>query len=125
MNERFDTPEFRKLRSEVDEAGRLGLSCSPDNLSKFQISDQDLYAFVGFFDVVQICIEEGLCDEQASLRLFEPFANGYYSGLRPFINSVRVAEKAQDFPKSAEFARGLQMLARHPVRVGACPKAST
>ena len=120
MNERFDSPEFRRLRTEVDKAGKMGLYCSRENRSEFRVSNQDLYAFVGFFDVAQICIEEGLCDERTSTRLFEPFANGYYSGLKKFIDSVRAAERADDYPKSMEFAVGLQALARHPARGPNC-----
>lgn len=121
MQERFDSLEFRNLRTQVSKAGQLGLFCSATNEPRFEISDQDLYAFVGFFDAVEMCVEEQICNRGTAMRLFEPFANGYYPGLKKHIAAVRAAEKIDNFPSSAQYAHGLQILARHPVPEPVCP----
>ena len=72
-------------------------------------SDNDIYLFVDFFDVVQICVERDLCEEQLVEELFRPYAAGSYDGLSEFINFVRRSEG--QFELSREFGAGMEWLA--------------
>ncbi len=73
--------------------------------------DQELFAFIDFFDAVQICMERNLCEPELTAQLFRPYAIGAYAVLGPTIAEVRAAEKARGDKAERPAGFGMEKLA--------------
>lgn len=69
-----------------------------------ELSRNDIYVFVDFFDALQICVERDLCDRDLSKRLFQSYAVPVWDELGEAI----VASRDENDP---EFGGGLEWMA--------------
>ncbi|WP_395648350.1 hypothetical protein [Terricaulis sp.] len=69
-----------------------------------ELSRNDVYIFVDFFDALQICVERDLCDRDLSKRLFQSYAAPVWDEL----GTVITASRDENDP---EFGSGLEWMA--------------
>lgn len=69
-----------------------------------ELSRNDVYIFVDFFDALQICVERDLCDRDLSKRLFQSYAGPVWEEL----GEVITASRDENDP---EFGSGLEWMA--------------
>jgi len=99
----FQSAEMMRIRNKVTNS-------SPLYVSRQMRGDQDTFAFVDFFDAVQVCVERSLCDAGLTRQLFVPYARGYLvDELRGFIAEVRSVE-ASNSVGERPFGYGMEQL---------------
>lgn len=122
LAEQFQAGEFLRVRSKLIATFNTPGPLEPAERVKRMgaMADQDLWAFVDFFDTVQICVDNGLCDADLAWRLFNPYAGFWYGALRPAIDPVREFERSRGADYTAGY--GLEMLAKPKAQYRAAPQ---
>jgi hypothetical protein len=112
LAKQFSSGDLLRVRSKL-----IGSAFSQDpSVSNARIRqlgeqmDQDLWAFVDFFDTVQVCVDRDLCDAELAWRLFNPYAGSWYGALLPAIEPVRKYEQTQGADYRAGY--GLEALSQ-------------
>ena len=101
--EQFNSGEMLRIRSKLVESG-------PDIATLGRSMDQDFWAFVDFFDIVQICVDRNLCDAGLAWQLFNPYAVMFHDPMLSSIEAVRRGEEARQASYRAGY--GLERLAK-------------
>jgi hypothetical protein len=70
---------------------------------------------VEFFDVVETCIETGLCDGGTAREFFAAYANWHWPMLRRHIEAIRKSET--EFELKRPYGYGLEKLADRPTKL--------
>lgn len=102
--QQFQGAEMMRIRNRMTESTNAG------TLSQLR-GQQDFFAYVDFFDAVQICVDRNLCDADLAQQLFSPYAKGPFPVTRPLIQEVRQAECENAFELARPFGYGLETLA--------------
>ncbi len=101
----FNDEHFLDIRSRLFESD---IACGPGTAA---VGQQDVVALVDFFDRVQICTDEGLCDEHTARALFEPYANIFGSMLWAHIEATRQADAAARVSQVLPYGYGIEKFA--------------
>lgn len=67
----------------------------------------DVFIFFDFFDALQICVVNGICDQYVAEELFKPYAIEVWQEFKDDVSTYRTAQ-------NAKFGLGLQWLAELP-----------
>ncbi|MAK61357.1 MAG: hypothetical protein CMK09_10290 [Ponticaulis sp.] len=70
------------------------------------ISEIDEFAFIEFFDVSYICVEENLCNEEVLANVFSAYANYHWPCLKARTIATRELEEGQGI--SSYYGKGLE-----------------
>jgi hypothetical protein len=73
-----------------------------------EMTNNDLYVFVDFYDALQVCVDRDLCDKDLSVRLFQSYAVPVWNQFEKQI----VGGRTESDPN---FGGGLQWMASLPV----------
>lgn len=122
LAEQFQSGDFLRVRSKlIATFNTPGPIPTAERVKRLgAMADQDLWAFVDFFDTVQICVDQGLCDAALAWRLFNPYAGFWFGALRPAIDPVREFERSKGADYTAGY--GLEMLSKPKEQYGAAPQ---
>jgi hypothetical protein len=104
----YYSEEFVRVRRVVLTSDFVKLSCEPSSVITEQ-NKVDYFSHVEFFDMVQICIETGLCDKETAQDFFSPYANWHWPALKVHIDETRKHEVG--FNLNRPYGRGLEKLA--------------
>lgn len=119
LHSRFNSEPMFSIRKRVYGSMVRAGGCNWPEANATAPDQNDLFAFVEFFDVVDVCVSSGLCDEGLVQRMFVPYANGHWEILRDYANSVRRGEQEMSLP--VQFGIGLERLATKPVKLKCTP----
>lgn len=103
--EQWQSADMLRIRNKVSVAGLDGIE------QMVMAGDQEVFAYIDFFDAVQICLERDLCDKDLTAQLLAPYAQGAYSMLSDQINSIRQAECGGGIQLARPAGYGLEALA--------------
>jgi hypothetical protein len=67
-----------------------------DILNRGQAADQDILAYIDFFDTVYVCVERDICDRALTEQLFAPYTRASIPGLAHWIVDTRAKERDLD-----------------------------
>jgi len=73
-----------------------------------ELSNNDLYVFVDFYDALQVCVDRDLCDRELAVRLFQSYAVPVWSEFEGII----IGSRTESDPN---FGGGLQWMASLPL----------
>jgi hypothetical protein len=115
----YYSEEFVRIRRTIMESDTnfAELTCHPEKV----INDKnkvDYFSHIEFFDMVQICIETGLCDRETAQDFFSAYANWHWPRLKLHIDTTRETEA--EFKLKRPYGRGLEMLATSPIQLAPC-----
>lgn len=111
--ETFQGSEMMRIRN------RMAQSYENNTVSALN-GQQDFFAFVDFFDAIQVCIDRNLCEPDLAAQLFSPYAKGQFPPLRGLVQGVREAECQENTAATQPFGYGLEALATGMAPTGAC-----
>ena len=78
-------------------------------LHEHQAKEQEILAFVDFFDMVSTCNTRGLCDAQLTERIFGPYVTDAYCETRSWVEDFRTSHARPSFGHGLEqLANGAQ-----------------
>lgn len=106
LHGRFNSEPLFSIRKRVYADVARTAGCTAENLSAGGSDANDRFSFVEFFDVVEACQSAGLCDVGLTERLFAPYANGHWTYLKGYVESVRRGERGMKL--DAPFGVGLE-----------------
>lgn len=116
LHERFTSEPMLSVRKRIYGDIVRASGCNWQNDITAQPSDQnDRFAFVEFFDVLDACLTAKLCDAELVDRFFTAYANGHWQFLSGYVGSVRNGEAPMKL--AVPFGSGLQRLAKNPQRL--------
>ncbi len=116
LHERFNAEPLFSIRKRVYSDILRAAGCeSTADLTAGPSDDNDRFAFVEFFDVVQACEEAKLCDAGLVERLFAPYANGHWPYLKGYVDSVRAGEAGMRL--AVPYGSGMQSIAQNPQKL--------
>lgn len=118
MAERYNADEMVRIRAKILPLVRSNTFCRATQRAAAKLDDNEAFAFVEFFDMIGLCLDSKLCDEDVAYNFFGAYANWHWPAMRSFVNSVRAGEK--DFGLARPYGYGLEMLARKPMSMGVC-----
>ncbi|MEQ1717174.1 MAG: hypothetical protein ABL907_14520 [Hyphomicrobium sp.] len=118
MVERYNNNDMVHIRTKILPLVRTNAFCQSSQRESMKLDDNEVFAFVEFFDMLGLCLESRLCDEDVAYTFFGAYANWHWPAMKSFIDSVRVGEK--EFGLSRPYGYGLELLARKPVALGTC-----
>ena len=78
----------------------------------------NVVADIEFFDLVQTCVDNNLCDLDTAQDFFSAYANWHWPYMKRHIQETRRHEEA--FSLKSPYGRGLQKLATKPVPEPVC-----
>jgi hypothetical protein len=85
------------------------------------MSESEVFAFVEFFDLIQVCLEAQLCEPGLVDQFFSPYAKGHWPAFRPYVVQVREAE-SKAFKLDKPFGYGLEKLGQGGPGAPSCPQ---
>ncbi len=100
----FQSQHMLPLRDKVYNA----IFCGDDCASK-RVTNSELFAFIEFFDVVNLCVDKGQCDAEIVRDVFGSYATWHWPCLSSFVEATRRSEA--EFKLAKPFGHGLQSLA--------------
>lgn len=118
MVERYNGDDMVRIRTKILPLVRSNTFCNASQRASMKLDDNEVFAFVEFFDTLGLCLEAKLCDEDIAYTFFGAYANWHWPAMQSFVNSVRRGEK--DFGLSRPYGYGLELLARKPMTQGKC-----
>jgi hypothetical protein len=115
LHERFTSEPLFSVRKRIYVDISRAAGCLNNDLTAGPADNNDRFAFVEFFDVVEACLAGGLCDRALAERLFAPYANGHWPYLKNYIGAVRKGEAQMKL--EVPFGFGLEKLATNPQKL--------
>jgi hypothetical protein len=112
LHERFTSEPLFSIRKRIYVDVSRAAGCTAHDLTAGPADNNDRFAFVEFFDVVEACLAGGLCDRALTERLFAPYANGHWPYLKGYVSAVRRGESGMKL--EIPFGFGIEQLARNP-----------
>ena len=117
--EQFQSGEMMRIRNRMTESTNAGA------LAMLR-GQQDFFAYVDFFDAVQICVDRQLCDAELTRQLFSPYAKGpFLSPMKAMIAETREAECDSAFGLDRPFGYGIETLATGTPPSAECARAAS
>lgn len=110
--EKFNEVEFRNIRDKIAAEAFARRICDVRAQAR-DLSLNEAYAFVDFYDVVALCADADLCEPKLTEDYFGPYADSVWLTIKPFIEHVRNKEKARG-TEQPRFGYGLQTFATNP-----------
>ncbi len=116
----FMSESFLPIRQKALAAVRSAERCeaAPGNE---RMTDSEYFAFVEFFEMIDVCLEAGLCDGKLVESFFVPYANGHWPVFKGPIEKSREAEIVAGLNNARPFGAGLERLARTKIAPPKCP----
>lgn len=118
MSESF-MPIRQKALAEVRHAEQCAAIPAADRMT-----DSEYFAFVEFFEMIDVCTESDLCDRKLVDAFFVPYANGHWAYLKGRIEETRKGEDRLGFKIARAFGAGLEHLAAVKIEPPKCPEFS-
>jgi hypothetical protein len=115
LHARFNSEPLFSIRKRIYGELIRDARCKWDDAKTPAPDQNDKFAFVEFFDVLDVCVSSKLCDADLIDRMFVPYANGHWEYLRPYILGVRRGEAAMDL--KIQFGVGLERMAPKPFKI--------
>ncbi len=119
--EKYNAEDMVRIRTKILPLVRSNTFCQASQRAAVKLDDNEVFAFVEFFDMLGLCLESRLCDEEIAYNFFGAYANWHWPRMKTFIASVRRGE--QEFGLARPYGYGLELLARKPVAEMACQPA--
>ena len=91
--------------------------CNPNSVLN-NANKVDFFTHIEFFDLVQTCVDNDLCDLATAQDFFSAYANWHWPFMKKHIEDTRREE--QSFSLKA-YGRGLEKLATKPAPAPDCP----
>ncbi|CAN0404104.1 unnamed protein product, partial [Phaeothamnion confervicola] len=110
MVERYNADDMVRIRTKILPLVRANAFCRGQQRAEMKLDDNEVFAFVEFFDTLGLCLESNLCDGEIAYTFFGAYANWHWPAMRSFVESVRSGER--DFGLSRPYGYGLEVLAR-------------
>jgi hypothetical protein len=118
MVEKYNADDMVRIRTKILPLVRSDSFCLASRREAAKLDDNEAFAFVEFFDMLGLCLESRLCDEDIAYTFFGPYANWHWPRMKPFIDSVRRGETG--FGLRRPYGFGLELVARKPVPASTC-----
>lgn len=109
----YNSDHMMRIRNKILPLVQSDTFCRAQAREAAQLNDNEAFAFVEFFDMLGLCLDSKLCDDDIAYSFFGAYANWHWPRMRTFIESVRRGEK--EFGLVRPYGYGLEMLARKQV----------
>jgi hypothetical protein len=116
----FASKDFMPVREKALAVVRAAERCESAPVRSAAMSESEAFAFVEFFDLLQVCLDAQLCEAKLVDQFFVPYANGHWAAFKKYVMQVRDAE-AKAFKVDKPFGYGLEKLGQGLQRVVDCP----
>ncbi|MDZ4776346.1 MAG: hypothetical protein SGJ23_06130 [Alphaproteobacteria bacterium] len=115
LYEQFQSAEMMRARN------RLSAAVVSGNINYLQ-GQHDLFAYVDFFDAVQVCLEREICDRPLTNQLLGTYAKNSFTYVSRLAAETRGAECESGIAGDHPYAYGLEALATGTPPSGDCSK---
>lgn len=115
----FMSEHIMPIRAKALAAMRRAESCAPATDAD-KMTDSEYFAFVEFFEIVDLCVENDMCDRKLVDAFFAPYANGHWPVFKDSILSTRAGEEQMGIKPERPFGAGLEHLATVKVEPPKC-----
>lgn len=116
----FQNEHFMPLREKI----YSHIFCeSSEKCASSMPSNNQVFAFVEFFDAVKYCADRNICDRQLVKDVFGPYATWHWPCLKHFVQSVRTGEEKLKLTRP--YGHGLETLVISDVGAGHCGNLKT
>lgn len=122
MVEKYNADDMVRIRVKILPLVRADTFCLASQRAAAKLDDNEVFAFVEFFDMLGLCLQSRLCDEDIAYMFFGPYANWHWPRMRSFIDAVRRGEAS--FGLARPYGFGLESMARKPVATSTCARRS-
>ena len=116
--ERFGAADMIAIRNKILPLVVSDQFCRADQRQAVNLSDNEAFQFVEFFDTIGTCLDARLCDGDVAYSFFGAYANWHWPRMKGFVEQVRRGEKDFDLPRP--YGHGLEAMARKPVAASRC-----